>query len=179
MVRLESFTETDFPQLISWLGSERLLKEWSGPTFTFPLTADQLHGYLQDANAPQRSERFVYKAIDCETGATVGHVSLDFINWDERTARITRVLVGNTEQRGQGYGRAMINAVLNIGFGELDLQRITLGVYEFNTPAIRCYHRCGFQHVGTLRHVVRYHDEYWSSVEMCLLKDQWQPAQAA
>jgi RimJ/RimL family protein N-acetyltransferase len=109
----------------------------------------------------------------------VGHISLGQLNWDNRTGRISRVLVGSPALRGQGYGQAMVNALLNIGFTELGLQRITLGVYDFNTPAIRCYHRCGFQHIGTLRHVVRYDNEYWSSVEMCLQKDEWRLARAA
>lgn len=178
MILLQPFTEADFPQLIAWIDSERLLKEWSGALFSFPLTPDKLRWYIQGANDPARSDVFAYKAVAARTGETVGHISLGSISRHNRSGRITRVLVG-PGGRGHGYCPAMIRAVLAVGFGELGLHAITLGVYDFNTAAIRCYRRCGFHLDGTLRHAVRYHDEYWSSVEMSMLEDEWQATQAA
>lgn len=183
MIILQPFTEADFPQLITWIDNERLLKEWSGALFSFPLTTDTLRWYIQDANDPARSDVFVYKAVDTSTGDTVGHISLGSISRHNKAGRITRVLVGNTAARGRGYCQAMMRAIAAIGFEELGLHRISLGVYDFNQAAIRCYRRCGFHHEGTLRDVVRYHDEYWSLVEMSMLEHEWRqqqnPAQAA
>jgi RimJ/RimL family protein N-acetyltransferase len=178
MLLLAPFTEHDFPQLISWLNSERLLKEWSGPMFSFPLTTDQLHRYLHEANRAQQSELFAYKVIDAATNTTVGHISLAHLNWGDKTGRITRVLVGDPALRCRGYGQAMVKALLKLGFEQLGLRRISLGVYDFNSPAIRCYQRCGFHHIGTLRHVVRYEGEYWSSVEMSIRQEEWKQADA-
>jgi RimJ/RimL family protein N-acetyltransferase len=141
--------------------------------FTDPLTAEQLREYLQHANQPKQSEVFAYKAIDAVTGATVGHISLAHLNWNDNTGRISRVLVGDPAMRCRGYGQAMVKALLKIGFEKLGLRRISLGVYDFNSPAIRCYQRCGFHHIGTLRHVVRYKDEYWSAVEMSIMQHEW------
>ena len=177
MIDLELFTEADFAQLIGWLDHERLLTEWSGPLFSFPLTPDQLRGYLQHANQPQRSERFAYKAVDADSGAAVGHISLDYLNWNDQTGRITRVLVGAPAARGHGVGQAMVKAALRIGFEELGLRRISLGVYDFNATAIRCYQRCGFRRIGTLQDVVRFHGEAWSSMEMSIMKHEWTPVE--
>jgi len=178
MIILEPFTEADFSQLISWIDNERLLKEWSGGLFSFPLTEDSLRWYIEDANDLENSEVFIYKAIDTSTGETVGHISLGSISQHHKAGRITRVLVGNTAARGQGYGQAMIKAILAIGFQDLGLHRISLGVYDFNRSAIRCYERAGMHREGTLRDVVRYGDEYWSLVEMSILKPEWQQVQA-
>jgi RimJ/RimL family protein N-acetyltransferase len=181
MIVLEPFTEADFPQLIAWIDNERLLKEWSGALFTFPLTEDKLRWYIDGANDLAHSDVFVYKAVDTRTGETVGHISLGSISSHNRSGRITRVLVGR-QARGRGYCPAMIKAVLAIGFEQLGLHIITLGVYDFNTAAIRCYRRCGFHLDGTLRHTVRYQNEYWSSVEMSILENEWgdtRPAEAA
>ncbi|WP_197076832.1 GNAT family N-acetyltransferase [Hymenobacter terrenus] len=87
--------------------------------------------------------------------------------------------MGNTAVRGRGYCREMVKAVLAVRLGELGRHAITLGVYDFNTAAIRCYLRCGFHHDGTLRHSVRYQDEYWSSVEMSVLEHEWRQSMAA
>jgi RimJ/RimL family protein N-acetyltransferase len=171
MIVLAPFTEADFPQLVAWIDSERLLREWCGARYTFPLTAAQLRRSVPTANPPAA---LVYKALDAHTRA-VGHIALDHLNWDEQSGRITRVLVGRAADRGRGYGQAMVNAVLAIGFKELQLRRIGLGVCDFNHAAIHCYQRCGFRHIGTLRHVARYDGAYWSSVEMSLAKEAWQP----
>ena len=108
----------------------------------------------------------------------MGHISLGSISTQNRSGRISRVLVGSTAARGRGYCQQMIKAVLAIGFEQLNLHVITLGVYDFNTSAIRCYGRAGMHHDGTLRHAVRYENEYWSSVEMSMLAEEWQQAKA-
>ncbi len=178
MIRLDYFTPSDFQQLIDWLDNEQLLKEWSGSLFSFPLTEQSLSWYLEGANDPSNPDAFIYKAVDTETGEAVGHISLGSFSETHKAARITRVLVGNTAVRGRGYCQGMIKAILRIGFEELGLHRISLGVYDFNEPAIRCYEKAGMKKEGVLRDVVRYQDGYWSLVEMAMLEDEWQQATA-
>jgi RimJ/RimL family protein N-acetyltransferase len=174
MIVLEYFTEKDFKQLIQWIYNERLLLNWTGSMFSYPLTEEKLKWYIKDTNNPATSDAMVYKAIDTETGETVGHISLGSISRKNSAARISRVLVGDTWARGKGVCQAMIQAVLHIGFEELQLHRIGLGVYAFNQAAIRCYERCGFVKEGISRDVFKYRDQYWSLVEMSILEDEWQ-----
>lgn len=171
MIRLEHFTQHDFADLKEWVDSRRLMHEWSGSLFSYPLTDDALAWYIEDANEP-RSDVHIYKAIDGKTGEALGHISLGSISGRDRSARLTRVLVGDAA-RGRGVCTQMIRAALQIGFEELKLHRISLGVYTFNHAAIRCYLRCGFHKEGVLRDVVRHGDEYWSLVEMSILEDEW------
>ena len=179
MITLEPFTEADFDQLIAWIDNPRLLKEWSGAMFSFPLTEDSLRWYIEDTNDLQHSDAFVYKAVETKTGDTVGHISLGSLSQHNRSGRISRVLIGHTASRGRGYCQQMIKAILAIGFEQLKLHVITLGVYDFNTSAIQCYKRAGMHHDGTLRHAVRYGEEYWSSAEMSMLEEEWYAAKAA
>ncbi len=179
MIRLEPFTPADFPQLQAWIDSKQLLHEWSGALFSFPLSDDALHWYLEDSNVPGKSDVFIYKAVETATGVAVGHISLGNVSPRDQSARLTRVLVGDPGQRGRGISTRMIREVLRIGFTELGLHRISLGVYSFNQAAIRSYLRAGFQQEGILRDVVKYGDEFWSSVEMSVLAPEWRAGQAA
>jgi RimJ/RimL family protein N-acetyltransferase len=172
MIVLEPFTAVDFAQLQTWIDNEQLLYEWSGALFSFPLTDRALRWYIRDTNVIGESDAFIYKAVDTATGETVGHLSLGNISQRDQSARLTRVLVGGT-QRGQGIGQQMIQQVLRIGFEDLGLHRISLGVYTFNHAAINCYLRVGFQQEGVLREIVKYNDEYWSSIEMGILEREW------
>lgn len=173
MIELAYFTQEDFDLLIQWITDEAVLQNWTGSLFSFPLTHKKLEWYIRDANDIQQSDVFIYKAVDTERGATVGHISLGSISKKNRSARISRVLVGNTAERGRGYCTGMIQALLRIGFKDLQLHRISLGVYTTNTSAIRCYERCGFVTEGISRDVLRYGDEYWSLMEMSILEDEW------
>ncbi|MCW3079847.1 GNAT family protein [Segetibacter sp.] len=174
MVKLEYFDREDFKKLIEWMNSEHLITNWAGSLFRYPLTEDSLEWYIRDTNNLENPDAFIYKAIDTTTGNTVGHISLGGISEKNRAARISRVLVGNTAERGKGYCTGMINAVLKIGFEELKLHRISLGVYDFNKSAIRCYEKCGFVKEGVMRDVLKYEDgTYWSLVEMGILEDEW------
>jgi RimJ/RimL family protein N-acetyltransferase len=173
MIRLEFFTEEDFQQLIDWIQDEELLMNWAGTQFKFPLKPEKLAWYIEDANDMERSDKLIYKAVDSETGKTVGHISLSVINRRNRSARITRALVGNTAERGKGIGEQMMKAMLKIGFEDLHLHRMSLGVYDFNEPAIKCYKKCGFHVDGVLRDIQKHDDTYWSLMEMSILENEW------
>ncbi|TGD82470.1 GNAT family N-acetyltransferase [Hymenobacter wooponensis] len=173
MIQLEYFTPADFEQLISWIDSPHLLMNWAGPMFNFPLNHDKMEWYLQESNELGQSDVFIFKAIDTNTGNTVGHISLGGISEKNRSARISRVFI-TPEARGNGFARQMLTEVLRFGFEQLNLHRITLGVYDFNTAAIAAYTRAGMQREGVLRDVLKYDDEYWSLVEMSMLQPEWQ-----
>ncbi|MDQ3292370.1 MAG: GNAT family N-acetyltransferase [Bacteroidota bacterium] len=172
-VRLEYFTPTDFRLLMDWINHEELLIKWSGSTFSFPLTEEDLNWYIKDANEPEKSDVLIYKAVDTSSGETIGHISLGSINRENKSARITRVLIGKPCARGKGYCKQMMQAILQIGFEELNLHRISLGVYEKNLAAIQCYQKVGFKTDGVLRDIKRYGDTYWSLVEMSILEEEW------
>ena len=174
MIKLEYFTADDFQLLIGWISDKDLLLNWAGSHFKFPLTEDKLHWYLKGANDFESSDTLIYKAVDSESRDTVGHISLTALNRENRSARITRVIVGNPAERGKKIGEQIIKAMLRTGFTELNLHRMSLGVYDFNEPAIRCYKKCGFSTDGVLRDISRHGDIYWSIMEMSILENEWQ-----
>lgn len=171
MITLQYFGREDFEQLMQWLNTEELLMNWSGSLFSYPLSVEGLEWYIEDVNDLKNSDAFVYKAVD-ETGKTVGHISLGGISRKNRSARISRVLVG-PEYQGKGYCSQMVSAVLKIGFEDLGLHRIELGVYDFNGSAIRCYQKAGMVIEGTSRENLFFKEQWWSLVEMSMLEDEW------
>ncbi|MBM6618069.1 GNAT family N-acetyltransferase [Bacillus suaedaesalsae] len=172
MVELKYFERSDFKQLINWIHSPAFLLQWGGPGFTYPLNDTQLEKYIENANN-ENSENRVYKVIDNETGETIGHISLNKIDRKNKSARVGKVLVGDKNTRGKGIGQQMINEILKIAFNELQLHRVSLGVFDFNTSAITCYENAGFIKEGLLRDSRKYGDEYWSLWEMSILENEW------
>jgi RimJ/RimL family protein N-acetyltransferase len=67
----------------------------------------------------------------------------------------------------------MIKEILNIAFDQLQLHRVSLGVFDFNISAITCYEKAGFIKEGLLRDSRKNDDEYWSLWEMSILENEW------
>ena len=173
MIRLEQFEPADFDQLINWINTEELLINWAGNLFSFPLTQSSMEWYVKDTNNLQKSDALVYKVVEEQTAEVIGHISLGGISRKNRSARISRVLIGSEDKKGKGYCKQMIRAVLKIGFQDLNLHRISLGVYDFNSSALKCYQSSGFTIEGTMRDVLLHKEQWWSLIEMAIMEDEW------
>lgn len=173
MIVLEYFGRNDFDQLMKWIEDDELLMNWSGSLFSYPLTLKSLEWYIDDVNDINNSDAFIYKAVDVVSGKTVGHISLGSISKKNKSGRISRVLVGGNDNRGRGCCQQMVKAVLKIGFEELQLHRISLGVYDFNTAAINCYKKSGLIVEGITRDVLNFKGNWWSLAEMSILEKEW------
>jgi RimJ/RimL family protein N-acetyltransferase len=158
---------------MKWIEDDELLMNWSGSLFSYPLTLKSLEWYIDDVNDINNSDAFIYKAVDVVSGKTVGHISLGSISKKNKSGRISRVLVGGNADRGRGCCQQMVKAVLKIGFEELQLHRISLGVYDFNTAAINCYTKSGLIVEGITRDVLNFKGNWWSLVEMSILEEEW------
>ncbi|UOQ83334.1 GNAT family N-acetyltransferase [Gracilibacillus salinarum] len=172
MIELQFFDRSDFQQLINWIDSPAFLMQWGGPHFHFPLDEQQLDNYLKDANK-EKSQTYIYRVKDIETGIVIGHISLGNVDRENKSARIGKVLVGDQSSRGRGTGQQIINEILSIAFAELHLHSVSLGVFSFNHPAITCYEKAGFIKEGLRRDARKIGDEYWSLWEMSILENEW------
>ncbi|KZZ83120.1 GNAT family N-acetyltransferase [Bacillus sp. SJS] len=167
MIRLEPFTMGDAAELIEWIPSAEFLMQWGGPEFLFPLTFEQIEGYVHG------SDQRVFKAVEEESGAAAGHICLSKIDLKNESCRISRVLI-NPATRGQGYGFTLVQQALNFAFLELNVHRVTLGVFDFNKAAIACYKKAGFTIEGHFKDSRKMKDSFWSIYEMAILKHEWE-----
>ena len=83
------------------------------------------------------------------------------------------IFIGEEAARGKGYGRRATEQMLRIAFEELDLNRVSLHVFEENIPGIRAYQHAGFKTEGILRDDFRYEDEYLNAVVMGITRKMW------
>jgi RimJ/RimL family protein N-acetyltransferase len=174
MIKLEPFQESDIDDLISWVDNEELLFNGAGSLFNFPLKKESMMWYVKGSNIVGESDAFIFKVVDVATGRSVGHISLGSVSRKNNSARITRVLIGNKEFAGRGYCKLMIEAAADFGFNELNLHRISLGVYLQNKSAINCYEKAGFLCEGIQREIFLYENSYWSMMEMSMLRRDWE-----
>jgi RimJ/RimL family protein N-acetyltransferase len=176
MIKLTYFEPAHFQALIGWIDSPEFLLQWGGPNFQFPLDESQLNKYMEGTNV-KGSDTYIYSVIHEQTSDVIGHISIGKIDRIHQSGRVGKVLVGDEKVRGQGVGQKIMKEVLRVAFHELDLHRVSLGVFDFNHSAISCYEKAGFVKEGLLRDARKFGDEFWSIWEMSILRQEWeQPA---
>ena len=70
--------------------------------------------------------------------------------------------------RGQGIGRALLDALIDAAREPAGLELLTLTVTEVNANAVRLYERCGFSRFGTLHKAIKVDGQYHDKVHMVL-----------
>ena len=86
---------------------------------------------------------------------------------------VVGIFIGDRRYLGQGYGTDALNALVDLGFGELRLERIELEVFDYNARAMRSYEKSGFQTDAILRRA-RFHRGAHHDVHlMSILRGDW------
>jgi RimJ/RimL family protein N-acetyltransferase len=91
--------------------------------------------------------RYDFAIVESATGAYLGDCSLNEIDEDNRTAAY-RIAISRP---GEGFGTEATDAVLAFAFGELDLFRVELEVFDHNVRAQKSYAKSGFAVEGVKR----------------------------
>ena len=82
--------------------------------------------------------------IFLESNKFIGTIKLEPINRKNQTAWLG-MMIGDSSERGKGYGSQALNLVLDYAENVLLLEDIFLGVHTNNEPAISIYKKSGFK----------------------------------
>ena len=102
----------------------------------------------------------------------IGELGLDVVNWPGRDAFVG-LGIGETEYWSKGYGTDVMNVLLRFAFMEINLRRVSLGVFEYNPRAIRSYEKVGFRHEGRMRGLLKREGRRWDNLFMGILREEW------
>ncbi|MCP4180833.1 MAG: GNAT family N-acetyltransferase [bacterium] len=171
-IYLKEFTKDDYDALISWIESPKFLLQWGGEIFRYPLTIEQLEHYNNEShqNFPVYK---IYSAFEIKTNNHIGHIELNNIDMTNKSAKICRVLIGDKNTIGKGYGKEIVQAIIKIGFENLKLHRIDLNVFNFNISAVKCYESVGFIREGIAREARLMDSEYCNIFQMSILETEY------
>jgi RimJ/RimL family protein N-acetyltransferase len=162
MIVLRKLEQSDFPIYKSWISNQDELFQFAGPIFSFPLTDQQLHDYINDP------KRIAYKAILTKSNEIIGCAEL---NKENTKPRLSRILIGDKTKRNQGMGRLIIDRLLEkIFYDYLDAD---LNVFDWNKSAIKCYQNAGFKINPELEYKHNYNGEIWTAINMIINKFDW------
>jgi RimJ/RimL family protein N-acetyltransferase len=121
-------------------------------------------------------QRFEFRIRTLADNILIGFVELWGFSWNHQSATMS-IGIGEPAYRGKGYGTDAIRLILSYAFCELNLHRVGLGVFSYNTRAIRAYEKVGFVREGALRQAIHRDGRRYDMILMGILRPEWeQPA---
>ncbi|MBR2724641.1 MAG: GNAT family N-acetyltransferase [Ruminococcus sp.] len=160
MFSLREYMEKDAKIILSWITDERSFRQWSADKYkNYPATAEDVNAFYNEIK-PNGAMPFMF----CDDDKPIGHLIMRPL-CDEavKTVRFGFIIV-DSSIRGKGYGKAMLLEALSFAFSNLSAKRVTLGVFENNPKALKCYESAGFKQWGET--VCRIGEEDWICFEM-------------
>lgn len=85
-----------------------------------------------------------------DENAHIGNIKLGPVNWRYKRADIG-LMIGDKKNWGKGYAGEAIEAISNIGFEELNLNRIQAGAYGSNIGSVKAFLKAGFSEEAVLK----------------------------
>ncbi|MBO4921592.1 MAG: GNAT family N-acetyltransferase [Lachnospiraceae bacterium] len=171
MLRLRPYKKKDSEKIASWLKDEDIFWKWGGERFgAYPISAADIDKKYSEQNGDCAEYDNFYPMAAFTDDGVVGSFIMRYINGDHSIVRFGWVVVDETK-RGKGYGKRMLELGLQYAFKILKAKKVTIGVFENNTPAYACYKSLGFKEAEGEERVVNIKGEDWKLIELYRLPD--------
>jgi RimJ/RimL family protein N-acetyltransferase len=174
-VRLTPVTSSDLATIAGWHLDDAFLRFYDAVP-SAPKTEAQLTNWLAEFHQSQTAYLFGIRPLEEE--ALIGTVDLNGILWSQRVCTLS-VAIGDPAQRGKGYGTEAMELVLRFAFHELNLHRVELTVFSYNTRAIAVYERLGFVYEGAHREFLERDGQRFDMLRYGLLRNEWETSRSA
>ena len=144
-IRLTAFTEDDLPAFSSWYDDPDFARNFDGS----PATPRQFQkDFVEGIRKSHNEYAFAIRTLDVPE--IIGVTGIDGIMWTHQVGFLG-IGIGEATNRGRGYGREAMQLVTRFAFDELNLRRLSLTVFSYNTPAVALYESLNWVREGTYR----------------------------
>ncbi len=117
------------------------------------------------------SERYSFSIHTLDQDRMIGIIdlSLDLIHSEVWVG----IGIGERDAWNNGYGTDAMKLCLRYSFLELGARRVSLGLHEYNSRALRSYEKAGFQMEGRTRKEVNREGNRTDVLWMGILREEW------
>jgi len=166
-IYLRAVDVDDVDNFVTWLNDEEV-RQYLSMTSPFNKTREKefVDGLYKDDN------NIILGIVLKENDNLVGNIGLHKISRTHRNAELG-IFIGDKSCWSKGYGTEALKLVIKYGFNQLNLHRIYLDVFDFNTRAMRTYEKAGFKKEGIYREQYYRNGKYCDVFFMGILKSEW------
>ncbi len=130
----------------------------------------ELQAYIQDTI----DKKIFFWAIHLKTDHKhIGNIKIDPVNVKHGTGEYG-IMMGDKDEWNKGYAKEASLAIIDFCFKKMNLRKMTLGVINNNTAALKLYEKLGFTTEGIYKKHVVVDGEYFDISRMALFNPYFQ-----
>jgi RimJ/RimL family protein N-acetyltransferase len=172
-IRLRALKRDDLPLFVAWLNDPEVTE---GLMHYLPFSDEDEEEWFDGMRKKPLEERPLVIEIPTDEGwEPIGNCGIFGINWRIRMAEFG-IVIGAKQHWNKGYGTDALATIIKHGFDTLNLNRISLRVFENNPRAIRSYEKAGLVNEGRLRQGHFQNGKYEDVLLMSILRSEWKDA---
>ena len=103
----------------------------------------------------------------------LGRIYISNLSKEYDSLDITRIYIGDPNERGKGYGKEALKLMLDYCFINLHMERVSLDYFEGNKVASALYESMGFKHEGLARNACKKDGKYYDLNLMSILRSEY------
>lgn len=169
-VRLTAVEPGDLPLIARWYRDGRFNRLFDAEA-AMPKTERAVAEHIENQQKSKTAFAFAIRPLERED--LLGYAEIDGIIWAQGAGWIA-IAIGEAAQRGQGIGTDAMRLLLAFAFEELNLRRVQLTVFSYNTAALRLYERLGFVREGVFREFLQRDGQLHDMILMGMLRREWE-----
>jgi RimJ/RimL family protein N-acetyltransferase len=169
-ITLRPIKMEDINLFLKWVNDPEIIQYL---TMYLPMTEIAERKWVEDASIVSRNTEVHFSIELNSVEKTIGNCGLHKINWHDRDCEMGTV-IGEKSFWGKGYGTEVVKLLINYGFGELNMNRISAGVYGFNERSRKSAEKNGFKQEGIVRKAVYKKGHYHDKILLGILREEWE-----
>lgn len=174
LVRLRALEPADAERAYKWINDREVTQYLMA---RYPYSMEFEKEFLANA---ARSNDFsdMRLAIETKDGVHIGICGLHHGRPEDRHAELG-IMIGDKDYWSGGYGTDAVSTVVRFAFEQMNLNKVSLGVFDFNERARAVYRKCGFTEEGRAREEYFQDGRYWDIVRMGILRREFEALHGA
>jgi len=174
LVRLRAIELEDVDNAFRWINDREVSRNLMA---RYPYSLEAEREWVKEAAKPLDFGNVRF-AIETKDGVHIGNCGLHRASAENRHAELG-IMIGEKEYWGRGFGTDTMLTLLRFAFEQMNLHKVTLGVFEFNGRGLAMYTKLGFVEEGRFREDLFQDGRYWDLIRMSILRREYEAVHGA
>ena len=170
-VILRPIKRSDISYFLKWFNDQEVAQylEWY-----LPMTEMSEEKFIEELGTTRAKSdaHFVIEATAGASAKAIGICGLHGIGSKDDLAHFG-IVIGEKDYWSRGYGLEAARLLINYGFEQLNLHRISSYAFAFNERSIKLHRKAGFREEGRMRQATFKNGQYHDLVQFGILREEW------